>query len=322
MDRVTSIEIGGAAVEIMGDPHLGRPFVNGVALEKRGLREKSVWADFEASLKRAGGKDFHVCVGDLFDKWHVSFGVIWNAAMQYLGAAHTYPSTTFIVMGGNHDIAKDLEKKGALDLFELIVARAPNIKVVRHEAFYTTIGKANVGFFPWHPTTPADELVTQDINVAFGHWDTVFGHDNMIPTEKLAQAGCTVAFTGHVHLPDEFKRDGVEVVQVGSLQPFAHGEDDGEVYVTLRPEEIEGQDLRDKAVRILLEPGQIFDEQVDCLQLTFKRAKGADDDEVEDVSLGEFNMAALMQQAFEEAAVPEAVRNQLISRFEEARVKE
>lgn len=325
MDRITEIEIGTARVGILGDPHLGRSFVRGVSLEKRGLREKMVMDDFQARLQGSGDYDVFICMGDLFDKWAVPFGIVWKAAVAFLEAARENPETMYYVIGGNHDISRDLEKKGALDLFELIVSGrgTRNIEVVRHTNPdpRADIGGVTCGLYAFHPTKPAHELVTEPIDVAFGHWDTIFGHDNMIPTEKLAMMGCKTAYTGHVHLPDTFKRDGVEVIQVGSMQPFAHGEDNGEVYVTLGLDQLDGQDLSQKCVRVLLKPGEVLDREVDCLQLTVKR-EGVADEDTEEVSLGEFDLASLFAQAFAEAGVPDEVRQKITDKYEEARVAE
>lgn len=324
MDRITETTIGAARVGILGDPHLGRTFIRGVPLDKRCLREGMVSRDFRQRLENSGRYDVHICTGDLFDRWAVPYVVVFEAAWAYLAAARSNPETRYFVLAGNHDISRDLERKGALDLFELIVSRCQNVFVVRHGrgALLAEMGGVKVGFFPFHPITPAAELVTEEIDVAFGHWDTICGHDNMVPTERFAEVGCRTVYTGHVHLPDEFTRDGVKVVQVGSMQPYAHGEDTGEMYVTLRPEELEGTDLRDKCVRVLLNRGEPFDQQVDCLQLSFKRVGDNEDDAVEEVSMGEFDLMALFSQAFEEAGVPQTVREKLVERFEEARIKE
>ncbi|RWH49587.1 MAG: hypothetical protein E5V72_03405 [Mesorhizobium sp.] len=323
MQRITEIEIGAASVGILGDPHLGRAFVRGVSLEKRGLREKMVMDDFQQRLATSCQYDAFICVGDLFDKWAVPYSVVFQAAWVYLQAARKNPQTSYYVLAGNHDISRDLEKKGALDLFELIVGNLTNVFVIRHTngGYVTKIGGDRVGFFPFHPTKPAEDLVTDKIDVAIGHYDTIFGEDNMIPTKRLAEVGCKVAYTGHVHLPDEFERDGVKVIQVGSMQPYAHGEDTGEMYVTLGLGELEGKDLSDKCVRVLLAPGERLDQEVDCLQLTFKRI-GVVEEDTEEVSMGDFNLMALFGQAFEEAAVPDDVRSQILTRFEETRVAE
>ncbi|RUU74637.1 MAG: hypothetical protein EOS05_11830 [Mesorhizobium sp.] len=324
MNRITEIEIGAASVGILGDPHLGRAFVRGVSLEKRGLREKMVLVDFQQRMRASGIFDAFICMGDLFDKWAVPYNIVFQAAWTFLQAARTNPKTEYFVIAGNHDISRDLEKKGALDLFELIVGNLPNVHVIRHTngGYFCKIGGDRVGFFPFHPTTPAADLVTDPIDVAFGHWDTIFGDGNLIPTKRLAEVGCAIAYTGHVHLPDEFERDGVTVVQVGSMQPYAQGEDHGEMYVTLPLDELAGKDLRDKCVRVLLAPGEkSTDVEVDCLQISFKRI-GVDEEETEEVAMGDFNIMALFSQAFEEAGVPDEVRSQILTRYEESRVAE
>lgn len=326
MDRITEIEIGTARAGILGDPHLGRSFVRGVSLEKRGLREKMVMDDFRQRMAASGVYDVFICMGDLFDKWAVPYSVVFQAAWAYLEAARRNPDTQYIVIGGNHDIARDLEKKGALDLFELIVGQLENITVVRHtdNFLYEEIGGVMAGFFPFHPTIKAEELVTDPCEVAFGHWDTMFGDGNLVPTKKLAEVGCKVAYTGHVHLPDQFKRDGVEVIQVGSMQPYAHGEDYGEMYVTLSLLEVEHikLDLTNKCVRVSLLPGERLDEEIDCLQLTVQRVGSNEEDAEVEVTMGDFNLMALFGQAFEEAGVPEFVSSQLLTKFEEARIAE
>ncbi|WP_062227619.1 metallophosphoesterase [Aureimonas frigidaquae] len=315
------IELLGAQAELLGDPHLGRQFINGVPLHRRNDREASVLADFKASLAKAGEVDLHVCMGDLFDKWYVPYTTIATAALAYLEAARSAPGCTFIILAGNHDVSRDMEKKGGFDLFAMIVASVPNIVIVRDKPHYEVLDDGTAGFFPYHLTETAASLITQPLDAAFGHWDTIFGDGNMIPTKELADMGCATAYTGHVHLPERFKRHNVDVVVVGSLQPYAHGEDHGEMYVTLTSDALEGRDLADKCVRIQLKPGEVFDQTVDCLQLTFKRPETTATEEVE-VSMGDFNMAALFAQAFDEEDVPEKIRTALLTKFEEARVKE
>jgi DNA repair exonuclease SbcCD nuclease subunit len=223
------------------------------------------------------------------------------------------PNTTYLVLRGNHDMSRDLERKGAFDLFELITVGLPNVRVVK-EPFVNTYG---MGFFPWHPTKSAADLI-QPCEVAFGHWDTIFGEENMIPTEALAAAGCKLAYTGHVHKPDRFERDGVEVVVVGSLQPYAHGE--GDLYVTLTLAQLQttNQDLRNKCVRVVLGPGETFDQELDCLQLTIQRI-GGDADEWEEVTMGDFDMEKLFAQAFEQEGVHQNIRELVLERYHEAR---
>ena len=57
------------ACYLLGDPHLGRKFVTGVPLDRRGDREKMQMEQFEDEvIGIPPGRHFHVCMGDLFDK--------------------------------------------------------------------------------------------------------------------------------------------------------------------------------------------------------------------------------------------------------------
>jgi hypothetical protein len=131
--------------------------------------------------------------------------------------------------------------------------------------------------------------------------------------------GVKRAFTGHVHKPDRFTRDGVDVVVVGSLQAFSHGE--GPMYVTLSLDEAREVDpaaIRDKCVRIQLRRGETYDLELDCLQLTLQRLSS--EEELETVTLGDFDMAALFGQAFDQAGVTADLRATVLRKHDELRV--
>lgn len=296
----------------LGDPHLGRTFVHNVPLHRRGDREKMVWADFERSVGNPGAP-FHVCMGDLFDKWTVSFDTIMRAARTYLDA----PSdTTFIILRGNHDASRDLERTSAFDLFEKIVSQRDNIEVVQ-DALYLDDNL----FLGWQPVLTAEEHFLQSLTICggrtpravFGHWDVDGETPNMIPTKAMDAAGVATAFTGHVHLPSQFSRHDVDVTVVGSMQPYSHGEGD-HLYVTLSLEEARTRtDLVDKCVRIDLAPGEALDFDLDCLQLQVRRPE---EQAVSlEVSYADFNMEGLFVQAFEQEGVPPSIREEVLHAF-------
>jgi DNA repair exonuclease SbcCD nuclease subunit len=295
-------------IELLGDPHLGRSFVHNVPLNRRGEREASMWVDFTTSITKTTA-DLHVCLGDLFDKWMVSFDLIIATAQAYKNAAVANPNTTYIILKGNHDWIKDLERKSAFDVFSMLMAGIKNVVVV-DRPFY--LGR--LLFYPWLPS--AVEINPDGLVAAFGHWDTEFGEHNMVPT-KL---GIPKLYTGHVHKPTTFTRDGTEVVVVGSMQPLAHGEEaDDSLYVTLRLDQIEDAgDLTNKCVRILLASDELFDAEINCLQLVVKREKEDDADDSPTVTLGDFDMEALFRKAFSEASVSadrtDAVLNSFLAR--------
>lgn len=311
----------GKKIELLGDPHLGRSFVHGVPLHRRGDREKMVWAQFEKSLSETTA-EIHVCMGDLFDKAYVSYDVIVRAALAYMKAAEEKPDTTFVVLKGNHDWVRDLDKVSAFDIFTHIVDHIPNIFIVSKR----WVWMGQLAFFAWHPTIhAADNIPIPKFDggiptIAFGHWDVEsFGgrDENLIPTKQLAEAGFTHAFTGHIHKADWFQRDGVGVTVVGSMQPYAHGEEsNADLYVTITKDEIDDT-LHDRCVRVILQPGEVLDEEVDCLQLTIKKLEGQED-EMPAVVVGDFDMEAMFRKAF--AEVDPDITENLLQQFNMKRI--
>lgn len=301
------INHNGLTIELLGDPHLGRPFVHGVPLHRRGEREHMVWKDFFQSLETDA--DIHVCMGDLFDKWSVSYDVIVKAAHMYTSSAIVRPKTQFYILKGNHDWTRDLERKSAFDVFKMIVSRMPNIHVVDEPK---QVG--DLLFYPWHPTAKAADEVAKfkDVSICFGHFDTEFGDHNMVPTG----CGIPTIYTGHVHKPDEFTRDGTKVHVVGSMQPYAHGEEaDDTLYVTVSLDDLKDLDTTNKCVRVILEEGEVLDDEIDCLQLTIKKKGSSDVDDTPTVTLGDFDMDTLFRQAFQNAGVTPEITEQVLEQY-------
>jgi DNA repair exonuclease SbcCD nuclease subunit len=296
----------------LGDTHLGRRFVNNVPLHRRGEREAQVWVEFEKRLDPKGA-EVHIHMGDIFDAAIVPYSVVWRAAEAYRTAAKCAPDTRFFVLRGNHDASRDLQAVSAFDIFEGLVRSSENIEVVTEWDVYD-----GLLFLGWSPTRSAAEIAAEatkfgiEFDIAFGHWDTDPRSDpfNLIPTKELAALGITEAYTGHVHLRDEFTRDGVNVHVVGSMLPYAHGEDaDGATYVMLSL--VEARDarpefLKDKCVRVQLLPGEMFDLELDCLQLQVQRV-GEVEEQIE-VSLGDFDLNKLFETSMTEHAVPDDIK--------------
>jgi DNA repair exonuclease SbcCD nuclease subunit len=308
----------GRTIELLGDAHLGKPFIHGVPLHRRGDREKMVWADFERSISETCA-DVHINLGDLLDRPVVPYDVIVRAARIYAHAGQCHPETQFLILQGNHDVSRDLERVSAFDVFAEIVCGIRNIKVVREPIVID-----GLLLVPFDPVTPTAELIKEfgtAAQIAVGHWDVdSFGDDhNLIPTKLLAELGVSRAFTGHVHKPDSFTRDGVDVVVVGSLQAFSHGE--GPMYVMLSLDEARQADpaaTKDKCVRIQLQPGEIYDVELDCLQLTLQRLSS--EDEPETVTLGDFDLAALFTRAFDHSGVSADLRATVLGKYDDLRV--
>ncbi|MBM2321024.1 MULTISPECIES: metallophosphoesterase [Marivita] len=309
------------SIDIMGDPHLAKTFVHGVPLHRRGEREAMVWEAFRANLE-AAECDLHVCMGDLFERPIVPYDAILKAADIYRKVASDKSQTRFVILRGNHDcLLRDLERASAFDLVARLVSDVPNIIVVSDVVMIE--GYLFVGY---DPVTPLADRITEDhrgAKAAFFHAETEgYGKDfNVIPFEKLAELDILEVYNGHEHKPARFTKHGVDVTVVGSLQPYSHGEEiDDTLYVTLTLSELEtAGDLSNKCVRVLLEPGETLDQEIDCLQMTIKRTADAEA-EIGEVTLGEFDIDALFKQAFAEANVSENLTDEMLQRFHERRL--
>ncbi|MGO7308794.1 metallophosphoesterase [Rhizobium ruizarguesonis] len=298
----------GKHIVLLGDPHLGRTFSNGVPLHRRGMREALVWQDFLDALRVPAGCDYHICLGDLFDKWIVPFDLILDVADHYRKAARENPGCHFFVLKGNHDWTRDLQRRSAFDVFAALVADVPNITIVKDTL---QIAGTDLVLYPWHPLWDAsDKLKAVEGKILFGHFDVEFGEHNMVPTKLHFER----IYTGHDHKARTLKRDGTEVVVVGSMQPYAHGEEpDDSLYITVRAEDITDPSIfRDKCLRII---GR-YDGEIDCLQITYKQEKTNDDDSpIESVTLGDFDMDRLFAEAFAEAGVSQERTAQVLDQY-------
>ena len=290
-------------IKLLGDSHLGRSFVNNVPLHRRGHREKMVWDHFIKELDPQGATH-HIHMGDLFDKPVVNLKVILETALAYRLVARAHDQTSFYILQGNHDASRDLQQTTAFQVFAELVSTISNILVVREPVVID-----GMGLIPWDPLISADDRMIDlpPCHTVFGHWDCDPRSDpfNLIPTQQLGNAGVTHAFTGHVHKPDELQRNGVNVAVVGSMQPFSFGEQiNDDIYIDLTLEEASTRtDLVNKCVRVQLQPGEVFDLSIDCLQLQLKKAD-EDAGEAIDVSLGDFSLNNVFEETLGEFAMP------------------
>lgn len=304
-------------MKLIGDPHLGKKFTNNVPLHRRGEREEMVRKQFREEV--LGFDDLKICVGDLFDGAVVPFNDIMFAARTCRSLSEDHD---LIVIAGNHDTSRDLDRVSAFDIFAAMMEDVENVHVLKEP---TSLN--GIAFFPWHPVISAEELVDSfqfnGETIAVGHWDVDERMDpfNLVPTKKLAAAGVKTVFTGHDHKARTLNRDGIEVVVVGSMQPFAHGEENDEaLYVTRSLAEVldDPKAYRDKCLRIRLESGEVLEEQIDCLQLVLQRSSGSEAEEDEfQVTTGDFDMAALFRSACDDAGLDDDTRVQLWRRYEE-----
>ena len=318
------LRINALTVSVLGDPHLGKEFKNGVPLHRRGEREAQQCAAFESHLNEVEGVDVHVCLGDIFDAFSVEEAVVLRTAALYQDAAAAHPDVTYVILRGNHDAVRDADRKSSFDVLKALLGGVPNITVVDDRA----IGDAGTSllFCPWHPFKDARTIVSESpaarYAAAFGHWDLRnFGQENpnLIPIDELARR-TSLVFTGHEHTSTELQVHGVRIVAAGAMLPYAHGEDPNEkLYVTRTLDQVlaDPAAYRDKCLRILLKPGEELPE-IDCLQLTPKRVEELDPQDLE-VSLGDFDFPALFIQAMDQKGVNEGTRAEVWELYQQLR---
>ena len=288
------IEIAGYAFKLIGDPHLGRAFKTGVPTHRLGDREEGVLDQFVSEI--LSGNEPTIIMGDLFDKYSVDESLLISVA-DILN--HAIGQKKVYILRGNHDESRDEEKRGSFDVLERLCP-----KVVFVKDFWEIVLPNHVGrlvLFGYNAFKSAAELVDllpRNLNylAAFGHWDlTSHGSDfNLVPTEVFAELKIPVAYTGHIHKAQTIERHGVTVHAVGSMQPYAHGEqaEGDNFYRTLTLDEFDNLDepitFENSNVRILLKGDEVFDTQLDCLSLVFKHVA---DDETEplDVAYDSFD---------------------------------
>lgn len=283
-------------VEFMGDVHLGRRFIEGVPLDRRGEREEMVWAQFEHDLSCHNG-DYHIQVGDLFDTFDVDNAVVQRAAAIYKRVAKNLRGCKFLILRGNHDASRSDTRVSSFDLFKEMIEVADNIEVIDTPRVIPLYGDRAFGMMPWDPFKSAKEQAQELIDggdlmlFVVCHCDIKgFGNDfNIIPTETLKRI-TDIVVTGHDHHKRDLKMHGVTVHVTGSMQPYSFGEDpEGTMYLTVTPAELAALgDVSNKYVRVVLQPGETPPEVPNCLGYKTVSAKASMDDEEMDVGFEDF----------------------------------
>lgn len=325
-----------SALILIGDVHAGRTFKTGVPLERLGNREVSIFDSLAHALQPLLGKDIKhhfIIMGDLFDRFAVSNETL-SAVYNILYTA-SYEADTITILSGNHDRNKDKTLVSSFQILKALCSRAPNITFVDGATpLVTTINNINHCFFGYHPFVSAKAMAEalpplSGISIAYGHWDiTAHGEDthNLIPIETLKEKGITTVYTGHIHKHQKLQMSGINVTVVGSMQPYAHGEEaaDDPLYQTLYADEAKGMLEEDAAIfhmtnlRVLLQADDVWDvDHVDCLSLVFKRIEG--DRAVEDITVGydDFSSEAIFNKNLTE--VSEGLRQHITARIEHYR---
>jgi DNA repair exonuclease SbcCD nuclease subunit len=321
---------------LIGDVHAGRTFKTGVPLERIGNREVSIFDSLAQALKPSLGKDIRhhfVIMGDLFDKFAVSnetLQVVYNILYSA-----SYHAESITILRGNHDCTRDKVLVSSFQILKALCSRAPNITFVDGDTpLISTIDDINHCLFGYHPFVSAKAMAEalpplSGISIAYGHWDiTAHGEDthNLIPIETLKEKGITSVYIGHIHKYQRLQMSGINVTVVGSMQPYAHGEEaaDDHLYRTFYADEAKGMLEENPAVfhmtnlRVLLQADDVWDvDRVDCLSLVFKRIEG--DRAVEDITVGydDFSSETIFNKNLTE--VSEGLRQHITARIEHYR---
>lgn len=288
------VVINDLRLNLIGDPHVSRVFTTGVPLHRRGEREKMVWETFEFQLSQPA--DMTIIMGDLFDKFVVPPEVVIMAATRLL--ANSRESQPIYILRGNHDASRDTQKKSSFDLLRLILEAQEfsNIFFIE-DAQYVRIDSQVFLLSGWQPFVSAKEAILkigvnpwgEPVAAAFGHWDLVqHGEDthNLIPIDELAALNVPHVYNGHIHKAATVISAGIKVTSVGSMQPYAHGEQQpgDRLYLTLSAPEAAEQLLQDpdafkwSNVRLLIKPGQEANLDFDCLSVTTKLLEADEED--------------------------------------------
>lgn len=325
MNDYPILNFNGIRVQVLGDQHLGRKFVSGVPLHRRGDREHDVVRHFQDHMSRIDC-DLHVNMGDVFDKPVVAPDYVKIVADSYIAAVKANPKTTFVIIEGNHDKGKDEERTTSFDLLARILKPFDKIIVVQNECMiWSATNGPTFLFVPWQAKVTTEELINQfheylgwpdlKYQAVFGHWDVIAVSDtsNLVPLDAI---NAEVFITGHDHK----RRDDGKVLVVGSMQPYAHGEDwTGTMYQTLTLAELEMISVEDRkrmCLRVVLAEGETLPEGIDAYQVTIMREKKDGSMDLE-VSMDGLDMGTVWKDTFAEFGVSPKLSESLLTKFRE-----
>ena len=310
---------GNPFIALIGDVHAGRKFKTNVPLHRLGEREESVYEDLLAALMPVDAKieQHFVLMGDLFDKFQVDNNTLLKVAHLLKVSTQSGLNVQIHILRGNHDTSRDLKLTSSFEVLKNLCSS--NDHIFFHDLERPTVVLDTkpllVVALPYSPilssTEMAEALPTmRDMGYyALGHWDyTAHGEDthNLVPMEVFKRKGVTRAFSGHIHKPQEYTVQGIPLTYVGSLQPYAYGEElpDETLYQTLHKEEVEelleenNNYFADVNLRVLVTPESSWTAEVpNCLSFQVKLlADNADADDLSDLEVGyeEFSTANIV----------------------------
>lgn len=280
-------------VQVIGDPHLGKHFRNNIPRDKLGNLEEEMFTTFKALLNTPS-VDMYVIVGDLFDKAKVTNEDYKRTIDIIESASHTNSRSKYNILSGNHDLSKDKNKVSSFSLLEeyFYTADYPNVSIYSKYSNPITLDHINTVFYFSHynPFISLDDELSNisfsinpnALSIAFGHWDTVdYGSDKYIDrvVPKAIVDNFDIIITGHEHKPVRKMIEDKHLAVVGSMRPYAFGEEieeDGDLYVTETPECVlqklteDSKYYKNKCVRIIYKDGDTLPDSFECSMLIYK----------------------------------------------------
>lgn len=293
------LEIDGFKIGIIGDVHIGKSFRTGVPKDRLGERESIVLNQLTDLLNRP--VDFTVLVGDLFDKIRVSNNDLYQLINIVERACKANTSVQYVILNGNHDMPKEVNRISSFQLFEKYFELSPldNLLIISDGNLEKDIVIKNntlLYFSHYNPFIGLDEEVGQELSdidytkyknkIAFGHWETTdFGSDVFIDRDipKCVLDNFDLVITGHEHKPKLSKiknvfKSVIPIYTVGSMQPYAFGEELSHetLYISLKVDKFNKLYSKDNNyfinsnVRLLLSEDDEIPDSFNCLSRTFK----------------------------------------------------
>lgn len=300
---------GNPFIALIGDVHAGRKFKTNVPLHRIGEREESIYEDLFAALMPVDAKieQHFVLMGDLFDKFQVDNNTLLKVAHLLKVSTQSGLNVQIHILRGNHDLSRDLMLASSFDVLKSLCSS--NNRITFHDFERPTVVLDTkpllVVALPYSSVLSASDMAEMlptmtDIGYyALGHWDyTAHGEDthNLVPMEVFKRKGVTKVFSGHIHKPQEYTVQGIPLTYVGSLQPYAHGEElpDETLYQTLHKEEVEelleenDNHFADVNLRVLIPSGESWTADIpNCLSFQVKvLANNPDDADLSDLEVG------------------------------------
>lgn len=290
-------------IQVIGDCHLGRKFINGVPKYRLGDRESLVFSKFENILNQKDFINLYVIVGDLFDKTVVSNECLSRTIDILKNSVLSNKDSNYFIINGNHDEVKDKSRISSFSLLKRYFTESIKLSNLNIINEYTTPVKVSkidslLYFSHYDPFTSNDKINPQlieslkaskeNLKIIFGHFD-IEDYDgntkyNSTLISDFQYQNFNLIISGHIHKPSQFTLNNTHVVVSGSLQPFAFGEEieeDNGLYQTItinRCNELLSQNMNcfeSSNVRLLYKKEDQFIEKLNCLSLTYKLIEDA-----------------------------------------------